>query len=74
MQLILSYQQQMISMLQLGVRLLEAVKQLFHNFQRPVASMLTKTHIHRLQLAVMQALPQEHTMQRLYNFICDKTI
>lgn len=63
----------MISMLRLGVRLREAAKQLLHKSQRPAVSMLTKAHISRRQVAVMQALTGEPTMQRLYNFICDKT-
>lgn len=58
----------MISMVRLGVRLQEAVKQLVHKSQRPAASILTNTIIPLLQLHVMQALTQEHTIQRLYNF------
>lgn len=68
MELILFYQQRMISMVRPGVRLQEAVKQLSHKSQRPAASILTKTIIPLLHLHVMQALTQEHTIQRLYNF------
>lgn len=55
-------------MVRLGVRRQEAVKQLPHKSQRPAASILTKTIIPLLHLHVMQALTQEHTIQRLYNF------
>lgn len=60
----LSYQQQMILTLQVGVLLRDRVRPLVHKFQKPAASMLTKTRILRLQVAAMQVLTVEHTIQR----------
>lgn len=55
----------MILMPRLGVPLQDPARPLVHRFQRRAVSMLTKTRILRLQVAVMQALTVEHTMHRL---------
>lgn len=54
----------MILIKHLGVPLMDRVRPQFHKFQKPAASVLTKTRTPRLQLNVMQVLTAAHIIER----------